>query len=642
MAGYVHPAPSRRGPASGPAAGPVSRRWPAWAVGLLLLPGLAAVPAVAEELCGECHDEAAAVVAESAHGWLDCADCHPGADDPDHPDGLGETSCAGCHDEAAEELASGVHAGVAEDEISACTACHGAPHELLGAGEPASPVSAVRLAHTCGSCHANPEMADRYKFRLVRPVEAYSSSVHARAVGRGEAGPTCSDCHGSHEILPAADPGSPVYHASVPETCGRCHTEITAAYRQSVHGEAAAEGIRESPVCTDCHGEHGILSPNERGSPVYATNIPRMTCGRCHGDLRLSDKYGLDHDKVPAYADSFHGLAMRSGAATVASCASCHGVHDILPSSDPRSHVHQANLATTCGHCHPGAGRRFAIGPVHVLQTESEHAAVFWVRRVYIWLIFAVIGGMLLHNALDLYRKVRNPPDRRPLTGAGRERMSKAFRRTHLLLLSSFAVLVYTGFALKYPEAWWAVPLVRWENGFDLRGWVHRVAGLVLLAAGLIHFLHVVVDRRARACIIEMRPGRGDLREVKERFQYYLGRRRTPPHAPWLGYGEKAEYLAVIWGTLLMGVTGVMLWSETLMLRWLPSWALDVATAVHFYEAILATLAIVVWHFYAVIFDPAVYPMDPAWLNGRSAPGRERERQPPRHGGPPAARTEEG
>lgn len=606
--------------------------------GLLLPAVLAAIALAAEEPCADCHDEAAAVASESVHGWLGCADCHVGADDPDHPDGLEEPSCAGCHDEAAADLAAGAHSGVADEEVPACTSCHGAAHELRGADDPASPVAPARLAETCGGCHANPEMADRYRFRLVRPVEAYSASVHARAVSRGEPGPTCNDCHSSHKILPAADPGSPVYHASVPETCGHCHEAITAAYRQSVHGQAAASGIRESPVCTDCHGEHSILSPEERGSPVFATNIPRMTCGRCHGDLRLSDKYGLAHDKVPAYADSFHGLAMRAGEATVASCASCHGVHDILPSSDPDSHVHPDNLAQTCGKCHPGAGKRFAIGPVHVLQTDSEHAAVFWVRRIYLWLIFGVIGGMLLHNALDLYRKAQNPPDREPLESGGRERMNPTFRRTHQLLLVSFTVLVYTGFALKYPEAWWAAPVLAGENGFDLRGLVHRVAGVALLLAGLVHAVHLAVDRRARACIAEMRPGREDLRELRERLGYYFGRRRTPPHAPWLGYAEKAEYLAVIWGTLLMGVTGVMLWSETLMLRWLPSWALDVATAVHFYEAVLATLAIVVWHFYAVIFDPAVYPMDPAWLTGRSAPGRERERRAPSHaqlsGGP--------
>ncbi len=594
----------------------------------LLLAVLAAGPAPGQELeCAECHEHPE--VQESVHVPLACEDCHAGAASPEHPDGLSAVRCGDCH-EAAAELAASAHRDPQLGEAEACASCHGPAHSLLAGADPRSPVHPSRLAETCGGCHANPAMADRYRFRLVRPVEAYSASVHARAVGRGEAGPTCSDCHASHRILPAADPGSPVHHARVPETCGGCHEAVTAAYRQSVHGEAAARGIRESPVCTDCHGEHRILSPRERGSPVFATNIPKMTCGRCHGDLRLSDKYGLAHDKVPAYADSFHGLAMRAGAATVAHCASCHGVHDILPSSDPRSHIHPDNLAATCGHCHPGAGRRFAIGPVHVLPTEAEHAAVYWVRRIYLWLIFLVVGGMLVHNALDLYRKAKSPPDRSPSAHEDGERMSPGFRRTHGLLMVSFVVLVYTGFALKYPEAWWAAPLLRWEDRFGLRGWIHRVAGVALLATAAGHLIHLLLDRRARACIAEMRPGREDLHELKERLRYYLGRRRTAPKLPWLGYGEKAEYLAVVWGTVLMGVTGVMLWAETLMLRWLPSWTLDVATAIHFYEAVLATLAIVVWHFYAVIFDPVVYPMDPAWLTGRSAPGRARERRPSR------------
>jgi hypothetical protein len=75
-----------------------------------------------------------------------------------------------------------------------------------------------------------------------------------------------------------------------------------------------------------------------------------------------------------------------------------------------------------------------------------------------------------------------------------------------------------------------------------------------------------------------------------------------------------------------MAVTGLLLWFESLTLRWLPSWVPEVATVVHFYEAILATLAILVWHFYFVIFDPVVYPMDMTWLTGRPHPGRSLER----------------
>jgi cytochrome b subunit of formate dehydrogenase len=82
---------------------------------------------------------------------------------------------------------------------------------------------------------------------------------------------------------------------------------------------------------------------------------------------------------------------------------------------------------------------------------------------------------------------------------------------------------------------------------------------------------------------------------------------------------EKAEYWALVWGGAVMAITGVALWATNWMLAWLPKSVLDFATAVHFYEAVLATLAVFVWHFYAVIFDPDVYPMDTAWLTGRSS-----------------------
>ena len=482
------------------------------------------------------------------------------------------------------------------------------------------------MARACGSCHAQPELDERFRFHRVRPLEAYLASVHGRAAADGDGGPSCAGCHGAHEIPSGLDPESPVHRQNVPETCGGCHAEIAAAYQGSVHGQAAAHGVRDSPVCTDCHGEHRISSPAEKGSPVFASNIPKLTCGRCHSDLRLAEKYGLDLAKVPAYEDSYHGLAGRSGAVTVAHCGSCHGIHDILPSSDPASHVHRDNLAETCGSCHPGAGTRFAISTVHVVATDSEHAAVYWVRRLYLWLIFLVIGGMVIHNALDLYRKARRPeliPER--ARHRGPLRMSLAFRLTHGLLLSSFLLLVYSGFALKYPEAWWSSPLLLWEDSFGFRGWLHRAAALALMAAAAIHVAHLVASRRARRDIAAFVPGRSDWRELKARVGFLVGLRASPPPSASVGYPEKAEYLAVIWGTVIMAISGFMLWLDDAMLRWLPKWVLDVATVVHLYEAILASLAILVWHFYFVLLDPVVYPMDPAWITGRSASRRHAE-----------------
>jgi hypothetical protein len=93
------------------------------------------------------------------------------------------------------------------------------------------------------------------------------------------------------------------------------------------------------------------------------------------------------------------------------------------------------------------------------------------------------------------------------------------------------------------------------------------------------------------------------------------------------------EYWAVVWGGVVMALTGLMLWANNVTLTWLPKSALDFATAVHFYEAVLATLAIVVWHFYTVIFDPDVYPLETAFLTGVSVKPHPSEGPEPGSGG---------
>jgi cytochrome b subunit of formate dehydrogenase len=610
---------------------------------LLALAG-SGLPASAEDdSCLTCHAASARALlpklqvddekwSASVHGaaGLSCDNCHAGKQEIPHQPSDPWKSCAECHADAVEQLAGSVH-GKARQGDSAfrinCASCHGPVHALAPSHDAKSPVAPRRVAQTCGKCHADPKMLARTGLKIAQPLGAYTASVHARAVKEGKEAATCSACHGSHAILPPADPNSQVNRRRVPETCGKCHVGIFKVYAQSVHGRAAAQGIRESPVCIDCHGEHRILGPEEAGSPVFASNVPKMTCERCHGDLRMSEKFDLPPNVVSSFQDSFHGLASRAGSLRVANCASCHGVHNIRPSSDPLSKINKANLPKTCGTCHPGAGASFAIGPVHVLPNRQQHAAVYWVRLLYLWLIWGVIGGMVLHNLLDLRRKMKTPLVRPVVPVAERPvRMNRGFRIAHLVLMVSFIVLAYTGFALKWPEAWWSSPVISWEERLGLRGLIHRVAAVTMLAAFAFHFVHIAVKRQARACILAMLPNKGDLKELGERFQWFFGKRQELPHSPAVGYAEKAEYLALVWGTLVMAVTGFLLWFENFTLSWFPKWVADLSTVIHFYEAILATLAILVWHFYFVIFDPLVYPMDTAWLDGREAPGRMLER----------------
>ena len=330
-------------------------------------------------------------------------------------------------------------------------------------------------------------MAKKFRIPVVRPVEAYLQSAHARAVAQGKAGAVCTDCHGAHDIAPGSDPSSSIAHGKIPATCGKCHGAIAEVFQHSIHGEAAARGVRDAPICTDCHGEHRILKRSEPNSPVSAANVSGETCGRCHGDTRMNDKIGLALGKVPSFQDSFHGLALRAGQLTAANCASCHGVHDIRPSSDPRSHVHPANLPQTCGKCHPGAGQRFALGPVHI--TPANVPVLFWIRVIYLWVIGVTIGLMTVHNALDLVHKSRHRSEARPfaVTGEIPERMSRGLRWQHGLIMVTFPLLAYSGFALTYPESWWAAPLLHWEASFGLRGYLHRTAALVLMGALFWH-----------------------------------------------------------------------------------------------------------------------------------------------------------
>ena len=380
-------------------------------------------------------------------------------------------------------------------------------------------------------------------------------------------------------------------------------------------------------TCTDCHSEHRILAPGDPGSPVYMANVSQEACSRCHADTQLMAGFAMPQDRVPTYEDSYHGLAAHEGRQTVANCASCHGVHNIYPSSDPRSTVNKANLSKTCGQCHTDAGRRFAIGPVHALSKTTPGGKILaFVKIFYLIVIPVTLGLMLLHNLIDLRRKARTALAhyrQKP----GQIRLTLSERWQHGLLVVSFIVLVITGFALKYPHSFWAAPIVRWEHHLPIRGWVHRIAGVVLIGASVYHMVYLSAKKSGRRWLKDMMPDLRDAKEAVQTVEYNLGRRGQLPRYRRFNYAEKAEYWALVWGTVVMAITGILLWLNDVILAHLPHPAtiLDVSTAIHFYEAILATLAILIWHFYAVIFDPEIYPVKWTFLTGRAPEHEVRE-----------------
>jgi cytochrome b subunit of formate dehydrogenase len=200
-------------------------------------------------------------------------------------------------------------------------------------------------------------------------------------------------------------------------------------------------------------------------------------------------------------------------------------------------------------------------------------------------------------------------------------------RVQHAVLAISFLTLVWTGFALKYPDQWWARPLLLMEGTYPVRSLIHRIAAAVFMAVSLTHLISLIVSRKLRQHWKEMLPSANDPREALSNFAYNLGLGSERPGRSAHSYVEKAEYWAVVWGAMVMISTGLLLWANNLALKLLPKTWLDVATSVHFYEALLATLAIVVWHFYPVIFDPDVYPLNTAFLTGITVRTEEHRRE---------------
>jgi cytochrome b subunit of formate dehydrogenase len=198
-------------------------------------------------------------------------------------------------------------------------------------------------------------------------------------------------------------------------------------------------------------------------------------------------------------------------------------------------------------------------------------------------------------------------------------------RIQHWVLAASFILLVLTGFALKYPESWWVRPIAGIEWFFDLRGLVHRICGVVFLLLGIYHVGYMFGTARGRQLLAGLRPNLQDLRDVGQNLAYNFGLAKHPPQFSHFSYIEKIEYFALIWGAVIMGVTGLMLWFEGTTLKIFPKWALDLITVIHLYEAWLATLAIVVWHFYYVLFNPDVYPLNTSMLDGKITEKEQRD-----------------
>ena len=557
---------------------------------------------------------------ESVHGGFGfaCTTCHRGYAFP-HPEEYTPVACSNCHVSEARQYRESVHGYALErgnERAPTCAGCHG-KHDIRRSDDPRSHTYHTRVAETCTECHSTGGLLTDEYVKLPSPSLQYAQSVHGQAGAAGDmSAATCTDCHGVHDLRGHNDPSSRINRLNVSTTCGACHVDASDEYDRSIHGRALKAGVGDSPTCTDCHGEHLILHPDDPDAGTHSNQLATQICGDCHNDPVIIAKYDLQHEVVHTYEDSYHGWATARNSGSAASCVSCHRTHLVLPAADPASSVSDENVVETCRQCHADANYDFARSYDHIAASAATNKGRRIVTGLYIVLILVVIGGMAVHNALILnfymVEKRRRERAERSVI-----RFDKIQIAQHATLALTFILLVLTGFALRYPDALWVKVTGIAFLSEPVRSWSHRILGVGLILFSIVHVVYVVASKRGREEFRAMLPNFQDIKDFGDNMAYHTWLRKKKPGFGRYDYTQKAEYWALVWGTGLMAITGLVLWFPVVATSWAPAWIVSISETIHFYEAWLAMLAIVVWHFFFVIFHPEVYPMSWIWLTGR-------------------------
>lgn len=595
--------------------------------------------------CGDCHPEAAqvphppkkmkAVACETCHGedsrkmlkesvhnsLPSCMSCH-GTHEIQAKAAFSPFGCASCHPDPGQAYQRSVH-GLSQKTgrrgAARCHDCHGG-HDIQKKADPRSRVYPLNLPRTCAGCHVNPELIARYKIPAPSAYQLYMDNIHGRALTKSGllVAAVCSNCHGSHEILPPQNPASTISRGRIPETCGQCHAGVLTLYDLSIHGQALKKGHSRAPICTDCHSAHRIQRVEVEAWKLGVVK----ECGTCH------------LERMETYRDTFHGHVIFLGSAVGARCSDCHGSHEILPPTDPRSSIHPRNLVATCGKCHTQATPSFAQYYAHADYRDKEkYPILYYTDRFMVLLLLFTFALFGVHTFLWLPRSLRDRLNR------GREkipilerkkkeaeiyylRLNLLHRLMHFLVILSFMGLVLTGMPLKFSYSPLVQKIAPYLGGFQTAGFLHRVCALFTFFYFGFHLGYVAYLRlREKQKRLfwgpnSMVPELEDFRTLWRHFRWFLGMGPRPQFGRFT-YWEKFDYWAVFWGVSMIGTSGLFLWFPTFFAKYFPGWIFNVAIIVHSDEALLAAGFIFSIHFFNTHLRPTKFPLDHVIITGR-------------------------
>lgn len=262
-------------------------------------------------------------------------------------------------------------------------------------------------AATCLGCHGSMEGTANVN------QEQYSKSVHGSfdcvmchmalkgEQHQGLAGKADQSTQQLASLISSKSKIDPVAQAA----CAQCHGDIYQSYKASVHGQSVInKKSSDGPVCTSCHGSpHAIQSKTSKESAVNHFNVVQ-SCGKCHEEKIMSEKYGFSEKVMERYKESFHGRKLKVGHPGAPSCASCHGSHDIVSAKNQTSPVNGENKKKTCSTCHAGATDKFVAAITH----KPLHPVAHFVEIALIILTVSVFIFICVHVLLDIYADIRD------------------------------------------------------------------------------------------------------------------------------------------------------------------------------------------------------------------------------------------
>lgn len=527
------------------------------------------------------------------------------------------------------------HHGLGPHSRLACTDCHG--REEVGV----VPHGTVRPVDCLRQCH------------IVDPNGGEKRFSHANVARMLEQG-----VHTAETLSKLEFTGGPLLEAGQSQ-CLYCHDEPVFRDPRGMNW-AGAEGPGFDR-CDACHGSQIRIDVSyyyrhvaARLSPARSTLEIAQVCAICHSDPKVLEQHELPNS-VASFVRSFHGKAALLGDTTTASCLSCHvnsgeNAHLMLGPKHPESSVYVDRIADSCRStdCHPGADKGIAATAVHLDLPTARDTLEFFIALGFIFITIISFAPSALIVVLELAQLVvgrkhhesahvrvlarqlmADPEGRRRLT-----RFSVGNRVQHWMLTALFVALVLTGFPLKFADQTWAAATITLFGGIQVARVIHHWSGIALVVGFLVHLTFILWRMWETAQSLEPNGKKKgiwhafwnlpavvnwtDAKKAAALVAYLVGLRKERPTFGRFSATEKFEYFGVLWGTSLLGLTGLMLWGEQITSHFLGGRVFNIATIVHTYEAFLALIHVGILHIYNVVLAPAVFPLSLATLTGQT------------------------